>query len=80
MGTPLPTETGEVDRWRAMKAVVPFLALGLIDLVLILGWGLNPLWGFAILPPMIFISVLAWISFKSGFIDENASAEYYEGE
>jgi len=76
MGTSLPTETRDIDRWRATKAVFPFMALGLIDLVLILGWGLNPLWGFAILPPMIFISVLAWISFKSGFIDENA--EYAE--
>ncbi len=78
MGTPLPTETDDVDRWQATKAVLPFMALGLIDLVLILKWGLNPLWGFAILPPMIFISILAWISFKSGFISENS--EYYEGE
>ncbi|WP_227374766.1 hypothetical protein [Haladaptatus halobius] len=72
MGTSLPTESSEVNRKRAAKAVIPFLALGLFDLALILGWGMDPLWGFAILPPILFISVLAWIGFKSGFITENA--------
>ncbi|WP_227353361.1 hypothetical protein [Haladaptatus salinisoli] len=72
MGTPLPTESSGVNRKRAAKAVIPFLALGLFDLALILGWGMDPLWGFAILPPILFISVLAWIGFKSGFITENA--------
>ncbi|WP_458209637.1 hypothetical protein [Haladaptatus sp. NG-SE-30] len=72
MGTPLPTESSEVDRKRAAKAVIPFLLLGLFDVALILGWGMDPLWGFAILPPILFISVLAWIGFKSGFITDHS--------
>ncbi len=72
MGTSLPTGSSDVDRKRAAKAVIPFLSLGLIDLALILGWGMDPLWGFAILPPILFMSVLAWIGFKSGFITDHA--------
>jgi hypothetical protein len=29
--------------------------------------GRKPLWGFASLPPILFVSVLAWIAFKNGF-------------
>ncbi|WP_018256222.1 hypothetical protein [Halomicrobium katesii] len=60
----------ELNRWQAMKAVTPFLLLGLADLVLLLQWGLDPLWGFMILPPILFISVLAWIAFRTGFTKE----------
>ena len=56
-----------LDRWTAAKYVAPFLFIGLFDLVLLLGWGLDPLWGFMILPPILFISVLAWIAFRTGF-------------
>ena len=56
-----------LNRWQALKAVTPFLLLGLADLVLLLRWGLDPLWGFMILPPILFISVLAWIAFRTGF-------------
>jgi hypothetical protein len=44
--------------------------LGLADVLLLLFWGLNPLWGFVILAPILFISVLGWIAFKTGFIRE----------
>jgi hypothetical protein len=27
---------------------------------------LDPLWGFMILPPILFVSVLAWIAFRGG--------------
>ncbi|MFC6975616.1 hypothetical protein ACFQL1_14675 [Halomicroarcula sp. GCM10025709] len=67
-------ETG-VDRRRAAKYVAPFLALGLFDLVLLLGWGLDPLWGFMILPPILFVSVLAWIAFRTGFASERTGEE-----
>ncbi|WP_181685531.1 hypothetical protein [Halorhabdus salina] len=66
-----PTDR-EFDRRQALKAVTPFLALGLADLLLLLGWGLDPLWGFMILPPILFISVLAWIGFRTGFISDRA--------
>ncbi|WP_158055746.1 hypothetical protein [Halorussus halophilus] len=58
------------NRKRAALAVLPFLALGLADIVLLLKWGVDPLWGFAILPPILFVSVLAWISFSTGFLDD----------
>lgn len=60
----------ELNRWQAVKAVTPFLLLGLADLVLLLRWGLDPLWGFMILPPILFISVLAWIAFRTGFTQD----------
>lgn len=63
-----PTESR--DHRRAVLAVLPFLAIGLADLVLLLVWGIDPLWGFAILPPILFISVLAWIAFSTGFVGD----------
>lgn len=57
-----------LNRKRAALAVAPFLALGLFDLVLLLGWGLDPLWGFMILPPILMISVLGWVAFRGGMI------------
>jgi len=41
------------DRRRAARYVAPFLALGLVNLGLLLRWGLDPLWAFAVLPPMV---------------------------
>ncbi len=67
MAGPGATENPPLNRKRAALAVLPFLALGVADVLLVLWQGLNPLWGFAILPPIIFISVLAWIAFRSGF-------------
>ena len=58
-----------MNRKRAALAVLPFLAIGVADVVLILQMGVRPLWGFAILPPILFICVLAWVAFRSGFTD-----------
>ena len=58
----------DLDRTRAALAVLPLLLLGVTDLVLLLGWGLRPLWAFLILPPILFISALAWIAFRTGFV------------
>lgn len=69
-GPPIPTD-GRGDRRRAAMYTAPFLVLGILDVVLVLGWGLNPIWGFAIVPPILFMSVLAWIAFKSGFVTDN---------
>ncbi|MFB6157210.1 MAG: hypothetical protein ABEJ34_05150 [Haloferacaceae archaeon] len=60
---------GGRNRKRALLAVAPFLALGLADVLLLLGWGIDPLWAFAILPPILFVSVLAWIAFSTDFLD-----------
>lgn len=70
MGEPSADEGPQLNRKRAALAVLPFLALGLGDVALIVLWGIDPLWGFAILPPILFISVLAWIAFRSGFVDD----------
>ncbi|WP_396612579.1 hypothetical protein ACH9L7_04700 [Haloferax sp. S1W] len=67
---PLPEEEGGKNRKRAALATAPFLALGLADVVLILLQGLEPLWGFAILPPILFCSVLSWIVFSTDFLED----------
>jgi hypothetical protein len=56
-----------VDRRSATLAVLPFLLLGLLDVLLLLGWGLEPLWGFVVLAPILFLTTLAWLAFRSGF-------------
>lgn len=60
------TEDGGLGRRQAFLATLPFLALGVADLVLLLKWGLDPLWGFLILPPILMMSVLTWIAFRGG--------------
>ena len=62
------SEEYELSRKRAFFATLPFLLLGLADVVLLLEWGLDPLWGFMILPPILFVSVLAWLAFRGGFV------------
>jgi hypothetical protein len=58
------------NRRRALLAVTPFLLLGLADVLLLLFWGIEPLWAFAILPPILFCTVLAWIAFSTDFLQE----------
>jgi hypothetical protein len=55
-----------LSRKQAFLAMLPFLLLGIADVVLLLLWGLDPLWGFMILPPILAISVLAWVAFRGG--------------
>lgn len=57
------------NRKQAAILVTPFLLLGLADVVLLLVWGISPLWGFVILPPILFMVVLGWIAFTNGFDD-----------
>ena len=57
-------------RRRALLYVSPFLALGLADVLLLLWWGIDPLWGFMILPPILFCSVLAYLAFSTDFLDD----------
>jgi hypothetical protein len=59
-----------MSRKKATLFIAPFVAIGLFDLVLLLGWGLDPLWGFMILPPILFVSVLGWIAFRTGFASD----------
>lgn len=62
-------ESGRSRKW-AVIAVLPFLAIGLGDVILLLIWGIDPLWGFAILPPILFCSVLAYIVFSTDFLED----------
>lgn len=66
MSVPDVHPTGR-NRRQAALLIAPFLALGLADVVLLIGWGINPLWGFLILPPILFTSVIGWIAFTNGF-------------
>jgi len=63
-------EASTPNRRRAVLAVTPFLLLGLADVVLLLFWGIEPLWAFAILPPILFSTVLAWLAFSTDFLED----------
>lgn len=67
---PLDDTADAGHRRRAILAVTPFLLIGLGNVVLLLGWGIEPLWAFAILPPILFCSVLAYIVFRTDFLDD----------
>ncbi|MFB6293569.1 MAG: hypothetical protein ABEH60_04850 [Halonotius sp.] len=56
-------------RWAALFAL-PFLLLGLGNASLILIWGINPLWAFAQLPPILFTTVLTYMVFRTDFLDD----------
>lgn len=63
----LPTDDETRNRRRATLYVAPFLAVGLLNLIVLLRWGLDPLWAFAIMPPILAITAIAWIAFSHGF-------------
>ena len=67
------TEPTGLSSRRAGLYVAPFVLLGLADIVLLLWWGIDPLWGFVVFPPIVFISVLGWIAFQSGFISDRTT-------
>ncbi|MFC7156336.1 hypothetical protein ACFQPA_12875 [Halomarina halobia] len=64
-----------LTRKRAAIAILPFLLLGLANVALLLTWGLEPLWAFMILPPILFISVLGWFAFRGGMVGPGAEEE-----
>ncbi len=72
MTAPLPNDGETTNRRRAALFVSPFLAVALVNLVTLLGWGMDPLWAFAILPPILFFTVLGWIAFRAGVGDRSA--------
>lgn len=53
---------------RGALAVLPFLAIGLADVALVVAFGVDPVWGLAIVPPIAFVSALAWIAFSTEFL------------
>jgi len=72
-GSESPTESvSDTDRNRRRAALyaLPFLALGVGNAILILNFGLEPLWAFAQLPPILFTTVLTYIVFSTDFLDD----------
>lgn len=69
MAIPATETTRGRKRLKGVLATLPFLAIGLADVALLLVWGINPLWGFMILPPILFCSVLAYIVFSTDFLE-----------
>ena len=67
---PTPGAGERTHRLRAVLSVLPFLGLGIADVVLLLWWGIDPLWGFMILPPILFCSALAYLVFSTDFLDD----------
>jgi len=64
-----PARSSGRNRRRAALAVLPFLAIGVGNVVLILLQGLEPLWGFLLLPPVLFCSMLAYLVFSTDFLE-----------
>ncbi len=56
-------------RKRAVLYSMPFLALGIGNVILILSWGLEPLWAFALLPPILFTTFLTYLVFSTDFLE-----------
>ncbi|WP_226006758.1 hypothetical protein [Natrinema salinisoli] len=73
-GPSMPTDDAG-DRRRAARYVLPLLVIGVANLALLLRWGLDPLWAFAILPPMAFLSGIGWIAFRYGFDERPAGSK-----
>lgn len=67
MAAPTDEETS-LNRKRALLYILPFLLLGVANLLLLLGWGLRPLWGFLIFPPILFVSIIGYIAFRTGLV------------
>lgn len=66
-------------RKEAALVVLPFVALGVANLVLLLLWGLDFLWGFLLLPPILFVSVVGWIAIRGGFAENRTGDDDYGG-
>lgn len=58
------------NRRRAALYTLPFFALGTLNVALMIWWGLELVWLFAMLPPVLFMSGLAWVAFETELLDE----------
>lgn len=61
-----PEDSSGSVNWRAILAVLSLLAFGLVNVVQLLVWGVNPLWGFMMLPPILLLTVFGWFAFRTG--------------
>ena len=63
------SEGGRSGAAKAALIVVPLFLLGAGNVVLLLQWGINPVWGLLLFPPVVFISVIGWIAIRGGLAD-----------
>jgi hypothetical protein len=66
-------------RKTAAFIILPFVLLGVGNVILILLWGIDPLWGFLLLPPVLFISAIGWIAIRGGFAEDRTGEGDYDG-
>ncbi|GAB7095765.1 hypothetical protein JCM30237_29190 [Halolamina litorea] len=62
-------EADAANRRRAVLATLPFLALGLAVAALAVVVAPQPLWAFLLLPPILFMCVLTYLTFRSDFLE-----------
>ena len=60
------SEGQNAGRRKAALIVIPLFALGIGNVLLILQWDMNPIWGALLVPPVVFISALGWIAIEGG--------------
>lgn len=63
------SEGGRSGTTETALIVVPLFLLGAGNVVLILQWGINPIWGLLLFPPVVFISAIGWIAIRGGIAD-----------
>lgn len=68
-GTPSEIADSNRNRRRAALYSLPFLVLGIGSVTLILSWGLEPLWAFLLLPPILFMTGLTYLVFSTDFLE-----------
>ena len=61
--------TDSPKRRRAALATLPFLALGVVVVLLSLEFAPKPLWAFLMVPPVAFMAALTYLTFRSDFLD-----------
>lgn len=61
-------DTDSGNRRRAALATLPFLGLGLAVAALAVVLAPQPLWAFLLVPPIAFMSILAYLTFRSDFL------------
>lgn len=77
---PPPDDAPDRNYRRGALAVLPFLAIGLADVGLVVAYGVDPVWGLAVVPPIAFICALAWIAFSTEFLeDRTGNATEHDG-
>jgi len=69
-----PSERPSGSR-KAAVVVVPLCILGIANVLLILQWDMNPVWGALLVPPVLFISVLGWIAIEGGIAGDRSGVE-----